>query len=129
MIEQHRLYVLLACFALSIFPKISFSTDIITPVQSLREGQTLVSASKIFELGFFNPSAENSSTTRYLGIWFKNIPLKTVVWVANRENPITESSGVLAIDTKRKLLLLQQSNRVIWQSGSWKAVETPVLQL
>ncbi|GKV42579.1 hypothetical protein SLEP1_g49962 [Rubroshorea leprosula] len=37
----------------------------------------------------------SGSGNRYLGVWYKNIPVSTVVWVANRVNPINYSSGML----------------------------------
>ncbi|XP_058073065.1 G-type lectin S-receptor-like serine/threonine-protein kinase B120 [Magnolia sinica] len=59
---------------------------------SLKDGQTLISARGIFELGFFSP---RNSTDRYIGIWYKNITETTIVWVANRDNPLKDNSGVL----------------------------------
>ena len=70
----------------------SDAADRITQSQSLSDGTNLVSKNGGFVLGFF--SAGNS-TNRYLGIWYNNIPVRTVVWVANRGNPIRDSSGVL----------------------------------
>ncbi|KAG5149657.1 hypothetical protein JHK82_016538 [Glycine max] len=40
-----------------------------------------------------------SSQKRCLGIWYKNIPFQSVVWAANRANPINDSSGILTINT------------------------------
>ena len=67
------------------FFETTYGVDSITPSQSLTDGSTLVSKEGNFELGFFNPG---SSKNCYLGIWYKNIPVKTVVWVANRDSPI-----------------------------------------
>lgn len=53
--------------------------------QTLIDGESLASEEGTFELGFFSPG---SSTHRYLGIWYKNIPIITVVWVANRKTPL-----------------------------------------
>ncbi|KAM5549311.1 hypothetical protein ABKV19_000631 [Rosa sericea] len=58
----------------------------ITATQSLSLGQTLVSPSQEFELGFFIP---NNSGNQYVGIWYKEISPRKSVWVANRENPVT----------------------------------------
>ncbi|KAF6159068.1 hypothetical protein GIB67_032685 [Kingdonia uniflora] len=91
------------------------ATDTLTGTQSITGSQTLVSAGETFELGFFSPS--NSSNNRYLGIWFK-IPNKTVVWVANRNNALVNSSGLLKIDENRNLALLNGTNSVIWSSSS-----------
>uniref|UniRef100_A0A8R7R5K2 non-specific serine/threonine protein kinase n=3 Tax=Triticum urartu TaxID=4572 RepID=A0A8R7R5K2_TRIUA len=54
----------------------------------LRGNDTLVSAQGKFELGLFSP-AGSSDGRLYLGIWYKNIPVQTVVWVANRVTPLS----------------------------------------
>ncbi|KAJ6893328.1 hypothetical protein NC652_027377 [Populus alba x Populus x berolinensis] len=46
-------------------------------------------------MGFFSPG---SSSNRYLGIWYHKEPEQTVVWVANRNDPIIGSSGFLFIN-------------------------------
>ncbi|XP_009762554.1 G-type lectin S-receptor-like serine/threonine-protein kinase At4g03230 isoform X1 [Nicotiana sylvestris] len=75
------------------------SRDVLTPdnLLSLSNGETLVSAGGIFELGFFSPASTNNY---YVGIWYEVSP-ETVVWVANRDKPIPFSSTelfVIAID-------------------------------
>uniref|UniRef100_A0A7N2LK54 Bulb-type lectin domain-containing protein n=1 Tax=Quercus lobata TaxID=97700 RepID=A0A7N2LK54_QUELO len=75
---------------LPLFSSCTNATDSITQSQTVNEGRTLVSAGGSFELGFFSPG---NSTNRYLGIWYKNIPVTTVVWVANRSIPIKDLSG------------------------------------
>ncbi|XP_071705882.1 G-type lectin S-receptor-like serine/threonine-protein kinase At4g27290 isoform X2 [Rutidosis leptorrhynchoides] len=68
----------------------------------------------MYELGFFSPG---TSTNRYLGIWYTNISPQTVVWVANRETPITDSSGVFRLDTNGFLLVIAASNNtIVWSS-------------
>ncbi|GMY31652.1 G-type lectin S-receptor-like serine/threonine-protein kinase At4g27290 isoform X1 [Fagus crenata] len=100
---------------------------IITQSQSLKDDMTLVSKDGGFELGFFNPG---SSKNRYLGIWLKNIPVKTVVWVANRLNPINDSSGVLMVNSSGSLVLLSQNNTtVVWSANSTKQASNPIVQL
>ena len=68
-------------------------------------------------LGFFQPG-KNSSARRnhYLGIWYANIP-QTVVWVANREQPITDSDGLLTISDDGNIALVDSSGSLIWSSG------------
>uniref|UniRef100_A0A2C9U9Q2 Receptor-like serine/threonine-protein kinase n=1 Tax=Manihot esculenta TaxID=3983 RepID=A0A2C9U9Q2_MANES len=78
------------------------STDTITINQIIREGDLLISKQNKFALGFFSPG--NSSYT-YLGIWFHRVPLQTVVWVANRDNPINGSAGFLSINQYGSLVL------------------------
>ncbi|KAB1215266.1 hypothetical protein CJ030_MR4G027353 [Morella rubra] len=106
--------------------KASYGVDSISQTQSLIDGQTLVSKEGSFELGFFRPG---SSTNRYLGIWYKNIPDKNVVWVANRGSPINDSSGFLMINGTGSLLLLSQNKTVIWSTSPPKLAQNLLLQL
>uniref|UniRef100_A0A2N9FI78 Bulb-type lectin domain-containing protein n=1 Tax=Fagus sylvatica TaxID=28930 RepID=A0A2N9FI78_FAGSY len=108
------------------FFETTYGVDSITPSQSLTDGNTLVSKEGNFELGFFSPG---SSKNRYLGIWYKNIPVKTVVWVANRDSPIDNSSGILMINSTGTLVLLSQNKSVVWSTSSLKQAQTPLLQL
>jgi hypothetical protein len=94
-------HLLVYSFLFSLF-KISITQDTLTPSQSTRDDGTLVSAGGSFQLGFFNPS---NSRTRYLGIWYI-ISSKTVVWVANRDAPLNDHSGVLKVIENGVLVLL-----------------------
>ena len=71
--------------------RISISVDTMTVNQIIRDGDTITSPGGSFELGFFSP---DNSKNRYLGIWYKKVATGTVVWVANRQIPLTHSSGV-----------------------------------
>uniref|UniRef100_A0A6N2N4N8 Bulb-type lectin domain-containing protein n=1 Tax=Salix viminalis TaxID=40686 RepID=A0A6N2N4N8_SALVM len=51
------------------------------------------------------PLGKGSSSNRYLGIWYHKVPEKTVVWVANRNDPIIGSSGFLFINQHGNLVL------------------------
>ncbi|KAG6386935.1 hypothetical protein SASPL_152115 [Salvia splendens] len=77
-------------FGVSIFFSSSFcrASDTISAGQSLFPNQTIISKEGKFELGFFSPG---TSTNFYIGIWYKNIPVTTVVWVLNRNHPIPQS--------------------------------------
>ncbi|KAL5542466.1 hypothetical protein UlMin_010176 [Ulmus minor] len=57
-----------------------------------------------------------NSSNRYLGIWYKNLPL-TVVWVANRNNPIDGFSGNLALSSNGVSLSnnSRSSNNCFWK--------------
>ncbi|KAK2654862.1 hypothetical protein Ddye_014718 [Dipteronia dyeriana] len=95
------LLLCLSCCFFFISPSYSDSNTL-EQSRQLEDGQHLVSADETFKLGFFSPG---TSKYRYLGIWY-NIPgfdNKKVVWVANRNIPIFEKSGVLMIDEFGKL--------------------------
>ncbi|KAJ9542969.1 hypothetical protein OSB04_029475 [Centaurea solstitialis] len=90
------------------------ATDTIYPNQTLKDGETIVSASQAFELGFFSPG----DSGWYLGIWYKKIATGTVVWVANRELPLNDPTGMLKINDNGTLQLRSVSNNLIWSSQS-----------
>ncbi|PIA38446.1 hypothetical protein AQUCO_02800273v1, partial [Aquilegia coerulea] len=110
---------------LLMYQKILIEAYTLTPSQSILDGQTLISKGGKFELGFFSPS---NSINRYLGIWYKTIPVQTVVWVANRDTPINDTTGVLKIGTSGNIVIVNQTEGVIWSSKSSKAVENPILE-
>ncbi|KAE8667302.1 S-locus lectin protein kinase family protein [Hibiscus syriacus] len=114
------------CCFLIFFSKASTATDTISPSESLTDGMTLVSNGGSFALGFFSP---DSSTNRYLGIWYNNIPMQTVVWVANRVNPVNDSTGVLKIESSGRIVLQVQNITAVWSTNRTASVENPVLQL
>ncbi|KAK7312949.1 hypothetical protein VNO77_37222 [Canavalia gladiata] len=102
----------------------SASRDTLALTQSIQDGDTLISAGGIFEVGFFSPEP---STNRYLGVWYRNVSPLTVVWVANRETPLQNNSGVLKVNEKGVLVLLNGSNNSVWSSNrSSKAVNKPI---
>ncbi|XP_076961023.1 G-type lectin S-receptor-like serine/threonine-protein kinase At4g27290 [Bidens hawaiensis] len=90
--------------------------DTVYANQSIKDGETVVSEGKIFELGFFTPG---DSKNRFLGIWYKAISKRTVVWVANRETPITETSGMFKVSSNGNLVIFSgDNNTVVWSSNS-----------
>ncbi|CAA3033547.1 G-type lectin S-receptor-like serine threonine-kinase At4g27290 isoform X1 [Olea europaea subsp. europaea] len=99
--------------------------DTLTSNATITNGETLVSSGKSFELGFFSPS---NSSKWYIGIWYKKFP-EIVVWVANRETPLWNSSGVLTISPDGDLILLNGIRGVSWSSNSSGRVQGSVAQL
>jgi len=95
-------------------------------LQSISEGQIIVSPGKTYALGFFNPG---NSKNRYVGIWYNEIPTQSVVWVANRDNPLTDSSGVLKLNESGVLVLLNHNKSVIWSSNTTGSARHPVAKL
>ncbi|XP_028195299.1 G-type lectin S-receptor-like serine/threonine-protein kinase At4g27290 [Glycine soja] len=123
----HSIIMLCIWFFLSSYMfQTSTSLDSLAVSQSIRDGETLVSAGGITKVGFFSPE---NSTRRYLGIWYTNYP-STVVWVANRNAPLEKNSGVLKLNKKGILELLNATNSTIWSSNiSSKAVNNPIAYL
>jgi hypothetical protein len=110
---------------ISSFLRTSVTLDTITPGQSIRDGDTLVSAGGRFQMGFFSPG---NSKGRYVGIWY-TVSSGTVVWVANRGTPLNDHSGVLKL-TDGVVILLNSTNSIVWSSNNTsRAAENPVLQL
>ncbi|KAL4271135.1 hypothetical protein GQ457_13G002880 [Hibiscus cannabinus] len=109
------------------FTTTTLALNAITPKQSIKDGETLVSASGTFELGFFSP---RNSKGRYLGIWYKKISAGTVVWVANREASVSDASGVLSFNDRGILSIMNSTGGIVWSSNTSRtAPEEPVAQL
>ncbi|XP_013624314.1 PREDICTED: G-type lectin S-receptor-like serine/threonine-protein kinase At1g11280 [Brassica oleracea var. oleracea] len=85
----------------------------ITRASPLSLGQTLSSPGGTYELGFFSP---NNSQNQYLGIWFKKLTPRVIVWVANREKPVTNLVANLTISINGSLILLDSSQNVVWST-------------
>ena len=101
---------------LSLNNHLSFGADIISANQSLSGDQTIISNGGNFELGFFTPG-NSSRSNYYVGIWYKKVSLKTIVWVANREAPISDiGSSVLKI-SDGNLVLFIESQIPIWSTN------------
>ena len=125
--NQWAFFLLFSAYLFTLFVlKVSFAVDSITPSKSISDRSTLVSKDESFELGFFSPG---SSKNHYLGIWYKSILVKTFVWVANRLNPMNDSSGLLKINSTGNLVLLSQNESVVWSIRLQKQARNPVLQL
>ncbi|KAH9803035.1 G-type lectin S-receptor-like serine/threonine-protein kinase [Citrus sinensis] len=119
--------LIICCFLLSNIRTAS-TRDTIGLGQSIRDGETLVSANESFELGFFSPG---KSKSRYLGIWYKKIANGTVTWVANRDAPLPDRSGVLSISSQGNgtLILLNSTNGIVWSFNAARTAQNPVALL
>lgn len=70
----------------------SAATDTVSvrqPLQ-LQGGDTMASAQGKFVVGLFS---SGRSGRFYLGIWYKNVPVQTVIWVGNRANPLSSAAS------------------------------------
>ena len=110
---------------LTFFPSPSISADTLTQAQFFRTNQTLLSPKGIFELGFFS----YTNSTWYLAIWYKNTDDRTVVWVANRDTPLENSTGFLQIGDRGNILIIDQTFKPVWSSNQTTEARIPVLQL
>ncbi|KAJ4823216.1 hypothetical protein Tsubulata_013990 [Turnera subulata] len=126
--REHDAFVkfFLCSFLLSSNIAPSFALDSISPGVSVEDGDTIVSERQNFELGFFSPG---SSTRRYLGIWYKRFSRGTVIWVANRETPLLDHSGLLRMTDQGVLVLQNSTNYTLWSSPAIKAALRPVARL
>jgi len=112
--HKHKIWLLSSLILLFSFQFCSCS-DTISADKAISDGELLVSKAKTFALGFFSPG---KSKSRYLGIWFNNVQEQTVVWVANRNNPINDTSGVLSINPDGNLILHHNySTSPIWSTS------------
>ncbi|KAK7335360.1 hypothetical protein VNO80_27150 [Phaseolus coccineus] len=123
---MERFTLLLFCLAFLNTIAAATLRETINVLQSISEGQIIVSPGKTYALGFFSPG---NSKNRYVGIWYNEIPTQTVVWVANRDNPLTDSSGVLKLNETGVLVLLNHNKSVIWSSNTTGSARHPVAKL
>ncbi|KAL2247559.1 UNVERIFIED_CONTAM: G-type lectin S-receptor-like serine/threonine-protein kinase [Sesamum indicum] len=124
--ENFQLVTTLCALLLSTtFLEFSVGVDTLFPHQTIGTGQTLISQNQMFEMGFFSPG---TSTNSFLGIWYKNTP-DVVVWVANRNNPITDSHGVLLGIAGNRTLVISRNGSIIWSADSLGVATNPVLRL
>ncbi|KAJ0897081.1 putative protein kinase RLK-Pelle-DLSV family [Helianthus annuus] len=122
--------VMLVPYITSIFLllRICTSLDTIAVNKNIIDGETIVSEEEKFELGFFSPG---SSKHRYLGIWFKNTSPRGVVWVANREIPLINTLGMVKLDNRGILSIVNGAGKAIWSSNSFVSLThvNPIAQL
>ncbi|KAL3520638.1 hypothetical protein ACH5RR_018787 [Cinchona calisaya] len=87
--------------------------DTITISRPIQDHETLVSSGQNFRLAFFSPV---NSSDRYVGIMF-NIPGTTTIWVANRDKPVKDSTGILSISEDGNLVILNGKQEILWSSN------------
>ncbi|XP_048425726.1 G-type lectin S-receptor-like serine/threonine-protein kinase At4g27290 [Pyrus x bretschneideri] len=65
---------------------------------------------------------------RYVGIWYKKISVTTIVWVANRDTPIPDLSGVMRF-TNPGILVFNHNKCTVWSSNTSRTAQNPVARL
>ncbi|KAG5235234.1 G-type lectin S-receptor serine/threonine-protein kinase [Salix suchowensis] len=116
--EAEKLFLLFSLIMLQF--SCCASQDSLKSNQTIKEGHLLISKGNNFALGFFSPG---SSSNRYLGIWYYKVPEKTVVWVANRNDPIIGSSGFLFINQHGNLVLYGNDDQKLPVWSTYVSVE------
>ncbi|GMI93359.1 hypothetical protein like AT4G21390 [Hibiscus trionum] len=106
-------FLLSSIFLLCSLAQFCYAVDTVTQGQTVADGDILTSEDQTFELGFFSPE---NSTFRFVGIWYK-IDVQAVVWVANRDNPISNRNGVFRIGVDGNLVVLNGNNSLVWSSN------------
>ncbi|KAJ8761554.1 hypothetical protein K2173_004330 [Erythroxylum novogranatense] len=117
-----------SCILMLLFTFCS-SRDTISMNQRLKDGEVLISNEGKFVLGFFTPGNSNS---RYLGIWYQKVPGQIVVWIANRDSPLNDSTGVLSLNKYGNLVLNGSSEpeATLWSTNvTAEASDSRVAQL
>ncbi|XP_039026901.1 G-type lectin S-receptor-like serine/threonine-protein kinase At1g11330 [Hibiscus syriacus] len=116
------LVALISCF----YSEFGTATDTLTASKSIKDPEVIISKSEVFRLGFF--SFANSSN-RYVGILYNQIPVQTVVWVANKNKPLKDFSGILGISDDGNLVVLNGKSEIIWSSNVTGLVPNTTAQL
>ncbi|CAN8294256.1 unnamed protein product [Cochlearia groenlandica] len=110
-------FILLLLVVLSLFyffTNVCLAQESAFFAQNLSDPKTIVSSFGTFRFGFFSPV---NSTSRYAGIWYNKVPIQTVIWVANKDKPINDSSGVISLSKDGNLLVTDGQRRVLWSSN------------
>ncbi|KAL1088607.1 hypothetical protein V6Z11_D08G263700 [Gossypium hirsutum] len=91
--------------------------DTITSSTPINDSQALVSNNGVFRLGFF--SLSSSTDHRYVGIWYNNrgVLEESVIWIANRNKPLKDDSGVFMVSDDGNLVVSDGQNQTLWSSN------------
>jgi hypothetical protein len=100
---------------LSVNNHLSLGADTISANQYLSGDQTIVSARGNFVLGFFKPG---SSSNYYIGMWYSTskVSTQTIVWVANRDKPVSDKSSSVLRISDGNLVLFNESQIPVWST-------------
>ncbi|XP_062151709.1 G-type lectin S-receptor-like serine/threonine-protein kinase At2g19130 [Alnus glutinosa] len=101
---------------LSVNSRISLGADTISANQSLSGDKSIVSARGNFVLGFFKPG---NSSKYYIGMWYSTsiVSTQTIVWVANRDKPISDKSSSVLRISDGNLVLFNESQIPVWYTN------------
>ncbi|CDP17674.1 unnamed protein product [Coffea canephora] len=100
--------LLACCFGVCI------ALDTITITQPIQDSEAIVSSGQKFKLGFFSPE---KSSDRYAGIMYNLPGTAAVIWVANRERPLDDATGTVAILEDGNLAVLNGAKDILWSTN------------
>ncbi|CAF2115867.1 G-type lectin S-receptor-like serine/threonine-protein kinase At1g11330 isoform X2 [Brassica napus] len=124
LLNTHCHFVLLLLATLSCFSlKFCLGEDRITFLTPIKDSETLLSRSGVFRLGFLTP-VNSTVHLRYVGIWYGKVPVQTVVWVANKDTPINDTTGVVSISNDGNLVVTHGRNLLLWSTNLTVPVAT-----
>ena len=117
-------FLLLLTLSFVVSLRFCLSVDVLSFSTELKDSETLVSSPDGFRFGFFSPV---NSKGRYAGVWFNNIPVQkqAVVWVANKDSPINDSSGVILISKDGNLVVKDGRGLVHWSTNLSRPLGSP----
>ncbi|XP_009607303.1 G-type lectin S-receptor-like serine/threonine-protein kinase B120 [Nicotiana tomentosiformis] len=104
----------LVLFIASYFSLLCSASNKIRQGEILRDGDKIISPKGKFNLGFFSPKGSNQ---RYLGIWYADVPVISVVWVANRDSPVSDRNGVFTIEKNGNLVVKDGRGDLLWSTN------------
>ncbi|KAL1199642.1 G-type lectin S-receptor-like serine/threonine-protein kinase [Cardamine amara subsp. amara] len=128
MLWQNRIFLTIFALSLLLVQKSFCQTDTLLQGEYLKYERELVSPLNIFKLKFFK--FENSDNW-YFGIWYINAYVQDrAVWIANRNNPISERSGSgrLIVDSFGRLRILRGASSLL-ELSSTKTTRNTTLKL
>ncbi|MED6186555.1 hypothetical protein PIB30_067840 [Stylosanthes scabra] len=118
--------IFLLCCLIFSFSAMAISLTTITPNTSIHYNETLISSGRIFEAGFHS---FGNSQNLYFCIWYMNISPRSIVWVANRDTPVTNSGAMFKVSDGGNPVLIHGSGTQIWSSNATETVTDPVMLL
>ncbi|KAF8093549.1 hypothetical protein N665_0383s0174 [Sinapis alba] len=92
---------------------VSSAADTISANFTLSGDQTLLSSNGTFKMGFFQPG---TSSNFYIGMWYQELSIQTIVWVANREKAVSDKNTSVLKMSDGNLVLLD-GNNLVWSTG------------
>ncbi|KAI6703882.1 hypothetical protein NL676_013018 [Syzygium grande] len=100
-------FLVLVLFLVSCHLKFLTCAYTITPTKFIRDPDAVTSEGSVFKLGFFSPL---DSANRYVAIWYNQVSVVSVIWVANRDRPLKDSSGTVRISEDGNIMVSNGQN-------------------